>query len=47
MILYLQMQPLPDVYKMGLLKNFRKFTGTPLCRVLFLNKVAGLSLQLY
>ena len=33
--------------KKGVLKNFTKFTGKHLCQGLFLNKVAGLSLQLY
>ena len=33
--------------KIGVLRNFTKFTGKPLCRNLFFNKVAGLDLQLY
>ena len=31
----------------GALRNFAKFTGKHLCKSLFLNKVAGLVLQLY
>ena len=38
----------PDVFcKKGVLKNFAKFTGKHLCQSLFLNKAAGLGLQLY
>ena len=33
--------------KKGVLRNFAKFTGKQLCQRLFLNKVAGLGLQLY
>ena len=34
-------------YKIGVYKNFTKFTGKHLCQNLFFNKVASLSLQLY
>ena len=33
--------------KKSALKSFAKFTGKPQCHSLFLNKVAGLGLQLY
>ena len=37
----------PEVFcKKGVLRNYAKFTGKHLCNSLFLNKVAGLSLQL-
>ena len=32
-------------YKKCALRNFAKFIGKPLCQVLFLNKVVGLTLQ--
>ena len=36
----------PDVFsKIGVLRNFAKFTGKRLCQSLFFNKVAGLVLQ--
>ena len=38
----------PEVFcKKGVHTNFKKFTGKLLCQSLFLNKVAGLGLQLY
>ena len=35
------------LYKKSVLKNFNKFTGKHLCQSVFLNKFAGLGLQLY
>ena len=38
----------PEMFcKKNVPNNFAKFTGKHLCQSLFLNKVAGLSLQLY
>ena len=33
--------------KKGVLRNFAKFTGKPLCQSLFCNKVAGLRQQVF
>ena len=38
----------PEVFcKIGVLRNFAKFTGKRLCQSLFFNKIAGLRLQIY
>ena len=42
-ILGLNRSSLPEVFcKKSVLRNFTKFTGKPLCQILFFNKVAGL-----
>ena len=40
-------QPRRCSVRIGVLRNFAKFTGKCLCQSLFSNKVASLSLQLY
>ena len=39
---YIQKQPPEVFFKIGVLKNFTKFSGKHLRQILFLNKVAGL-----
>ena len=46
LLLSFQKQPLDLFYEKGVLRNFAQFTGKDLCQSIFLNKMAGLRLQI-